>query len=66
MLVLLLTAAGATVQGSIGIGYGLVAGPGLAAIDTAFIPGPVLAVGLIVGTRHIVAEFDEIDRPAVG
>lgn len=66
VLVLLLTAAGATVQGSIGIGYGLVAGPGLAAIDTAFIPGPLLAVGIIVGTRHVVAEFDEIDRPAVG
>lgn len=66
MLVLLLAAAGATVQGSIGIGYALVAGPGLAAIDTAFIPGPLLLIGLIVGTRHIFAEFDDIDRPAVG
>lgn len=65
-LVLLLAAAGATVQGSIGIGYALVAGPGLAAIDTAFIPGPLLLIGLIVGTRHIFAEFDDIDRPAIG
>lgn len=63
---LLLAAAGATVQGSVGIGYGLVAGPGLAAIDTAFIPGPLLVIGILVSARHIVAEYDHIDRPAVG
>lgn len=66
LLVVLLAAAGATVQGSIGIGYALVAGPGLAAIDTAFVPGPLLLIGLVVGARHIFVEFGDIDRPAVG
>ncbi len=66
VLVLLLAAAGATVQGSVGIGYGLVAGPGLAAIDTAFIPGPMLVIAVVVSARHIFAEFDEIERAAVG
>jgi uncharacterized membrane protein YfcA len=66
LFVLLLSAAGATVQGSVGIGYGLVAGPGLAAIDTSFIPGPLLVIGILVGARHIFAEFDHIERPAVG
>lgn len=66
VFVLLLSAAGATVQGSIGIGYGLVAGPGLAAIDTNFIPGPLLVIGILIGARHVFAEFDDIERAAVG
>lgn len=65
MLVLLLSTAGATVQGSIGIGYALVAGAGLVAIDAGFVPGPLLLVGLIVGCRHVIAEREHLEQRAL-
>lgn len=65
VLVLLCAAAGATVQGSVGIGFGLVAAPGLVAIDPAFAPGPVLLVSQVVGLRHLLAEWRDIDRDAL-
>lgn len=64
-LILLFAAAGATVQGSVGIGFGLVAAPGLVAIDPAFAPGPVLLIGQVVGLRHLLAEWRDIDRDAL-
>jgi len=64
-LVLALVAAGAMVQGCVGIGLGLVAAPGLVAIDPAFAPGPILIVGVIVGTRHIIVERPHADWPAL-
>ncbi len=65
VLILLFAAAGATVQGSVGIGFGLVAAPGLVAIDPAFAPGPVLLIGQVVGLRHLLAEWRDIDRNAL-
>lgn len=64
MLVCLLAMAGATVQGSIGIGYALVAGAGLVAIDPNFVPGPILVVGVIVGCRHVIVERDHLESEA--
>lgn len=62
--VILLSFLGATVQGSIGIGYALVAGAGLVAVNPAFVPGPLLLIGVIVGSRHVVAERAHLDRAA--
>ena len=62
--VLALVAAGAMVQGCVGIGLGLVAAPGLVAIDTAFAPGPILIVGVVVGARHVLVEHPHADWPA--
>jgi len=64
IVIVLVTAAGAIAQGSIGIGMGLIAGPALVAIDPAFVPGPLLLVGQVVGIRHILAERHEADRVA--
>ncbi|NNC79353.1 MAG: TSUP family transporter [Acidimicrobiales bacterium] len=64
LLVSVLSMLGATAQGAIGIGYGLVAGAGLVAIDPAFVPGPLLIIGVVVGCRHIVVERDHLDLPA--
>lgn len=65
IIVIALSALGAIVHGSIGIGLGLVAAPALVAIDPAFAPGPLLLVGQLVGIRHIVAEHPAIDRRAL-
>lgn len=65
LIVVALTAAGAIVQGSIGIGLTLVAGPALVAIDPAFAPGPLLVASLTISVRHIIAERHEADMDAV-
>lgn len=64
-LVIGFAALGAMVQGCLGIGIGLVAAPVLVSIDPAFAPGPLLLVGVVVGLRHVFAERDYIDRPAL-
>ena len=66
VLVLLITAAGAIVQGSAGIGLGLIASPVLLSIDVDFGPGPLLLGGLVIGARHMTAEWDDLDRPTLG
>ncbi len=63
-LVTILSMLGATTQGAVGIGYGLVAGAGLVAINPAFVPGPLLVIGIVVGCRHLLVERDQIERKA--
>lgn len=66
LIVVLMTAAGAVVQGSAGIGLGLVASPVLLQIDPAFGPGPLLFGGLVIGARHLAMEWTHLDRRALG
>lgn len=56
---------GAMVQGSTGIGFTLVAGPAIIAVDPAFAPGPFLLVAQLVSLRHIAAERELADRVAL-
>lgn len=65
VIVLAITATGAIVQGSAGIGLGLVASPVLLSVDPSFGPGPLLLGGLVVGARHMSAEWDDLDRPTL-
>lgn len=66
VIVLVAAAAGGAVQGTTGIGLTLVAGPLLFSIDPAFAPGPLIAVGLLVSTRHVVVEGAHVDRHGLG
>ncbi|MCP3990524.1 MAG: TSUP family transporter [Actinomycetia bacterium] len=66
IIILAFTTVGAMIQGSTGIGFTLVAGPALVALDPGFAPGPFLVVAQLISVRHIVAEFHEVDRRAVG
>lgn len=65
VIVFAISAAGAIVQGSAGIGLGLVASPVLLTVDPSFGPGPLLLGGLVVGARHMVAEWEDLDRPTL-
>jgi len=56
-----MTAVGALLQGSIGIGLTLVAGPALVAIDSDFAPGPLVVGGMVVNLRHVVVERRHAD-----
>jgi uncharacterized protein len=54
VLIVAVTAAGACVQGGIGFGLGLVAAPVLALVDQRFVPGPLIAAGVLltIGVLH--------------
>lgn len=64
-LIIAFTGMGAMVQGCMGIGVGLIAGPVLVSIDPGFAPGPLLFVAQIVAIRHVIVEREHIDRPAL-
>ncbi len=51
--------AGAMVQGSIGLGFTLTAGPALFLVDPGFAPGPVLLAGQFVSMRNILGDRGE-------
>lgn len=59
VVITLAAAAGAMVQGSIGLGFTLTAGPALFMIDPAFAPGPVLLAGQLVSVRNILGDRGE-------
>ncbi len=62
LIVAAVTMIGSVVHGTTGIGLGLVAGPALISVDPKFAPGPILVASLIVGMRHIVVEWRNVDR----
>jgi uncharacterized protein len=53
---------GAAVQGSIGLGFGLLSAPFLAIIDTDFIPGAVLVAVLPLSTSVAIRSYADVDR----
>lgn len=52
LLALGVLAVGCGVQSTLGIGAALVAGPTLMAIDSALLPGPMLAMAMVVNVRN--------------
>lgn len=56
---------GSIAQGCTGIGFGLIAGPVLVAIDSDFAPGPLLLMALVISVRHVVVEWTHLDRPGL-
>lgn len=60
-LVVGITIVGACLQSAIGFGLGLVGAPLLALIDTDFVPGPVIAIGVPLTAGIIVRERHALD-----
>ena len=58
--------AAAMVQGSTGLGFGMVAAPILAIVDPVFVPGPLLVLALLVSMMVAVREWQSVDRAGVG
>ncbi len=57
----LAVAVGACVQGSVGFGLGLIAAPVAALVDTRFVPGPLLFVGVPLAVLIAVRERGGLD-----
>jgi uncharacterized protein len=57
-----IAAVGAAVQGAVGLGFGLLASPLLATIDTDFIPGGVLVAVLPLSTWVALHSVRDVDR----
>ena len=55
---------GATIQGSIGFGVNVVAGPVLVLIDPEFVPGPALVVAFLLTVLVAIRERGSTDREA--
>jgi uncharacterized protein len=56
---------GSAVQGSTGLGFGMIAAPILAIIDPAFVPGPALLLATLVSLLLSAREYRKIDRRGV-
>jgi hypothetical protein len=65
IIMAVLATIGSTAQGCTGIGFGLIAGPVLVAIDPDFAPGPLLLMALLISCRHVVVEWAHLDRPGL-
>jgi uncharacterized membrane protein YfcA len=61
VIVTLAVAVGACVQGSVGFGFGLVAAPVVALVDTRFVPGPLLLSGVILAVLVALRERGALD-----
>ncbi len=64
LIALLVLTIGGGVQATLGIGAGLVAGPALTVIDPALVPGPLLAMGMIVTVRNAIGDRRSTDLTA--
>ena len=64
LIALLVLTIGGGVQATLGIGAGLVAGPALTVIDPALVPGPLLAMGMIVTVRNAIGDRRSTDLKA--
>ncbi len=62
----LIIAAGALLQGCVGFGMGLIAGPVLLLIDQALVPGPVLVLGLVLAVLMAIRERQSLDLVGLG
>ena len=62
---LALVAAGA-IQGATGFGFNMLAAPLLAVIDTAFVPGPMLMMAMVVSFWGMVSERSSVDYRGLG
>ncbi len=56
LLALVFLAVGGGVQATLGIGAGLVAGPALTVIEPELLPGPMLAMAMVVNVRNAAAD----------
>lgn len=65
LLALGVLAVGCGVQSTLGIGAALVAGPTLMTIDSALLPGPMLAMAMVVNVRNAFGDRKLTDLVAL-
>ena len=65
LLALGVLAVGCGVQSTLGIGAALVAGPTLMTIDSALLPGPMLAMAMVVNVRNAFGDRKVTDLAAL-
>jgi uncharacterized protein len=61
VLVTVAVIVGACVQGSVGFGFGLIAAPVAALVDTRFVPGPLLFSGVVLAVLVALRERGALD-----
>jgi uncharacterized protein len=61
-----IVAAGAALQGSIGIGFGVLSAPLLVILAPELVPGPILFLGLLLSSMTMTREFRSVDLRELG
>ncbi len=61
-----IVAAGAALQGSVGIGFGVLCAPLLVILAPELVPGPVLLLGLLLASMTMTREFRSVDVRELG
>ncbi|WP_245601001.1 sulfite exporter TauE/SafE family protein [Marinobacterium jannaschii] len=61
LLALLIVTCGITLQGLVGIGFGLVAAPLLYLINPAYVPAPILISGFLLSVLLVLGERNSVD-----
>jgi uncharacterized membrane protein YfcA len=61
-----IVAAGAALQGSVGIGFGVLCAPLLVILAPELVPGPVLLLGLLLALLTMTREFRSVDLRELG
>jgi uncharacterized protein len=64
--VVAIVAAGAALQGSVGIGFGVLCAPLLVILAPELVPGPVLLLGLLLASMTMTREFRSVDARELG
>lgn len=61
-----IVAAGAAIQASVGVGFGILSAPLLVILAPALVPGPILLLGLLLALLTTTREFRAIDFRELG
>jgi uncharacterized protein len=61
-----IVAAGAAIQASVGIGFGILAAPLLVILAPELVPGPILVLGLVLALMTTTREFRDVDLRELG
>jgi uncharacterized protein len=66
LVVAAIVAVGAALQGSVGIGFGVLCAPLLVILAPELVPGPVLLLGLLLALMTMTREFRSVDLRELG
>ncbi len=66
LLAAFFVALGASIQGGVGIGFGMFAAPFMALVEPRLVPGTILLLGFFVAAMVVLREYSQVDYHGLG